>query len=220
MLSTIAALTPQQGVVHTSRRAALAGLCTAVATPALAFDNGIADMALYQDVKKNPGSPPPDLGLRTRVLQRGDTLDKSLRSCDAAPNCFSTSALDDKAHGMPMWKPAVGADAMAQLLDVVKSYQPGQLGVDGGGFRIVMSKPDYIYVQYESLRGGFIDDVEFALGGDGVQVRSASRLGFLDFAVNAKRLNALSAKLRALGWDAPALTPASHPIYFGKNTRS
>lgn len=109
---------------------------------------------------------------------------------------------------------------MRQLLDVIKEYTPGQAGVDGGGFRIVTSKPDYVYVQYESLRYGFVDDVEFAMGSDGVQVRSASRLGFLDLGVNAKRLNYLSARLRSLGWDAPELTPASHPTYFRKNTRS
>ena len=112
---------------------------------------------------------------------------------------------------------------MAQLLEVVKAYPPGQGKVDGGGFRIVTATPEYLYVQYESLKYGFIDDVEFAVGGDDaalVQVRSASRLGFLDLGVNAKRLNWLSARLRALGWEAAELTPATHPYYFDKNRRS
>ena len=58
-------------------------------------------------------------------------------------------------------------------------------------------------------------DVEFAVDGDGfVQVRSASRLGYLDLGVNAKRLNYLSAKLQAIGWNAPQIDASTHPSYF------
>ena len=54
-----------------------------------------------------------------------------------------------------------------------------------------------------ALKYGFIDDVEFALDDSEsvVQVRSASREGYLDFGVNGKRLNWISAKLRAKGAD-------------------
>ena len=45
-------------------------------------------------------------------------------------------------------------------------------------------------------------------------MRSASRLGFLDLGVNAKRLNYLAAKLRAKGWAAPSISPDTHPVYF------
>ena len=53
---------------------------------------------------------------------------------------------------------------------------------------------------FESLKNGYIDDLELAVveGGAKVLVRSSSRVGFLDFGVNAKRLNFLSSKLRAL----------------------
>ena len=72
-----------------------------------------------------------------------------------------------------------------------------------------------MYVQFESLRYGFIDDVEFAVNKAGeVQVRSASRIGFLDLGVNAKRLNGISASLRAKGWSAPKLTKEEYPEYF------
>ena len=62
---------------------------------------------------------------------------------------------------------------------------------------------------------GFIDDVEFATGapGGGIQVRSSSRLGVTDFGVNAIRLNALTAVLRAKGWACGEVTGASHPDY-------
>jgi hypothetical protein len=48
----------------------------------------------------------------------------------------------------------------------------------------------------------------------GVQVRSSSRLGYLDLGVNAKRLNWISAKLRGKGWTAPAITKEDYPEYF------
>ena len=62
---------------------------------------------------------------------------------------------------------------------------------------------------------GFIDDVEFAVDATGeVQVRSGSRVGQLDYFVNAKRLNLLSERLRAKGWTAPAISQKTHPEYF------
>jgi uncharacterized protein (DUF1499 family) len=66
------------------------------------------------------------------------------------------------------------------------AYEPGQSNIDGGGFDIVTFDPKagYMYVQFESLKNGFIDDLEFAFIDDdkdknAVQVRSSSRLGYV-----------------------------------------
>lgn len=50
------------------------------------------------------------------------------------------------------------------------------------------SKPDgaYLYVQFESRRRGYIDDMEFSLANGVAHVRTSSRLGYLDMGVNAK----------------------------------
>ena len=67
---------------------------------------------------------------------------------------------------------------MAELLATVRSYPPGQANVDKGGFSIITASTDYLYVQFESLKKGYIDDVEFAVGRNGlVEVRSGSRVG-------------------------------------------
>ena len=81
---------------------------------------------------------------------------------------------------------------------------------------MVKETDNYLYVQFESLKKGYIDDVEFAVDAktSAVQVRSASRVGKLDYFVNAKRLNLISERLRAKGWNAPAITQKSHPEYF------
>lgn len=69
----------------------------------------------------------------------------------------------------------------------------------------------YIYTQFEALKNGYIDDFELAYidgapGGDrAVQVRSSSRVGYLDYGVNGKRINFIAEKLRKKGWDAPGV---------------
>ena len=66
-----------------------------------------------------------------------------------------------------------------------------------------------------ALKKGYIDDVEFAKATDGtIMVRSASRVGQTDFAVNAKRLNYIAATLRKQGWAIDEITPKTHPDYF------
>ena len=52
------------------------------------------------------------------------------------------------------------------------------------------------------------------------QVRSSSRLGYLDFQVNAKRLNYIAEKLRAAAperFQASDITSKTHPEYFEAN---
>ncbi|CAM9852119.1 unnamed protein product [Heterosigma akashiwo] len=124
---------------------------------ALAFENRIAE-------RKNPATPgpqPKDLGLRS---------DGSLKGCPASPNCFSSSVDpdDDEFYGTnhlagPWRYPAAlgPAQALTELQEVVASYPPGQAGIDGGGFKVQKATGDYLYVQFESLRRGFVDDVEF-----------------------------------------------------------
>jgi len=68
--------------------------------------------------------------------------------------------------------PADDAAPWASLVAEVKAYTPGQGFIDGGGFKVSKETESYIYVQFEALKKGYIDDVEFALSKDSsVQVR-------------------------------------------------
>ena len=110
-----------------------------------------------------------------------------------APNCFcSTDPIEELPPNtnIPPFKwPSDGKissreDAFRQLYEVVKAYEPGQSNIDGGGFDIVTYDPKggYMYVQFQSLKNGYIDDLELAAIGDGnneVQIRSSSRLGYV-----------------------------------------
>lgn len=149
-----------------------------------------------------------------------------LKPCGAAPNCFcSTDDIeDDPEHNIPAWvwpKDLDKVQAFKELEDAIKSYKPGQGNIDGGGFQIVKSEPGYIYAQFESLKNGYIDDLEISyIDGKGegtVQVRSSSRIGYLDFGVNAKRLNYIAEGLRSKGWTAAGVDFSTHPDYALQN---
>jgi len=206
------------------------GSCIAGAShPAAAFENAIPDYAKYADKAKRPGTPPKDLGIAQRTIN-ANSIDadlvtfQGLRTCDGKPNCFSTTGdellADRILTGVDTlikpWQPPPDDKApFASLVAAVKAYEPGQANVDGGGFKVVKETASYLYVQFEALKKGYIDDVEFAARSDGtVAVRSGSRVGQTDFGVNAKRLNAIAAALRKAGWSIDEITPKTHPDYF------
>jgi uncharacterized protein (DUF1499 family) len=187
--------------------------------PVLAFDNAVK----VYDFPKTRGPAPTNLGLRE---------DGNLRSCSRpSPNCFSTTSditADDAEdlideHAIPLWKyRGTAEEAFGILSEVLDSYEPGQGGVDGGGFKVITQDPTkrYYYAQFESLKRGFIDDVEFTVNSDSsVQVVSSSRIGYLDLGVNAKRLNYIASQLRKREFEAPEITQKTHPFYFESNVQ-
>mmetsp|Transcript_40980 Transcript_40980/g.46564 ORF Transcript_40980/g.46564 Transcript_40980/m.46564 type:complete len:260 (+) Transcript_40980:60-839(+) len=200
-------------------------LIVASSDPVNAFENRVPSK--YDDRPRQRGSKASDLGV---IERKSDTeLEDDyigFKKCAMKPNCFcSTDSMEfDPEHAIPSWKWPSNMkrdEAFQQLEKTIKDYQPGQNNIDGGGFKIITSQPPkYLYVQFESLKNGFVDDVEFASLSDNkneIQVRSSSRLGFLDFGVNAKRLNYISAALRKQGWDAIGVDYKTHPEYAGQN---
>lgn len=198
---------------------------TVTIAPSNAFDNKISNQ--YDDKPKNHGPQPKDLNIGTRKDMIGKEY-QGLKSCGPAPNCFCSTddAEDDLDHSIPSWIWPSNLDqqqAFSQLEETISLYQPGQGNIDGGGFKIITSdaKKGYIYVQFESLKNGYIDDVEFAvvkgLGDNAVQVRSSSRIGYLDFGVNAKRLNYIAKMVTEKGWKASGVEYATHKGYYIEN---
>jgi hypothetical protein len=203
-------------------------LAVCTTSPADAFDNAIPEYADYKDKAKRPGTPPKDLGVAKRMVKGEDPLDdvifSGLRGCDGKPNCFSTTGdfnLEDRILTgvdtlIKPWKPPADDKAPFQtLVQAIKAYPPGQGFVDGGGFKVVKEESGYIYVQYEALKKGYIDDAEWLMGKDGlITLRSSSRVGSTDFGVNGKRLNYIAGTLRGKGWTIDEITPKSHPDYW------
>jgi uncharacterized protein (DUF1499 family) len=192
------------------------------------FPNAIPDAKKYADRPKRKGDAPKDLGLLSRTTEAIDSTETSprLRTCSGNPNCFSTTGdalLEDRQmYGVDFlvapWVPSPedATKPLKVLATIMGAYEPGQGGVDGGGFALVKETDSYLYYQFEALKKGYIDDVEFATHPTtkGVMVRSASRVGVTDFGVNAIRLNYISGKLRDRGWKIAEITPETHRDYW------
>ena len=188
--------------------------------PAVAFENRLPpdELELKYKQPRTPGPQPTDLGMRAGG---------GLKPCiDGKPHCFSSTpeqfdGFEDGNGDLASagWlvepfrydKPL--ADALTDVKAAIAAYPPGQRGVDGGGFKVVKeaSSADsaYVYVQYESRRKGFIDDMEFALANGVVNVRTSSRLGYLDLGV--VRVRPLARATRPLTLAPCADTPICPP---------
>ena len=254
--------------------------------PAIAFENRKQGIELFPQLNGVP------YGTNTPVPS-GVGAGGELRGCPStegtarpAPNCFSSSAPRPASGDLgyflePFSFKGKGVQqAMDDLVAAAKAYPPGQSKIDAGGWKIVKSTDTYLYMQFESGKIGYIDDLEFLLDdasksvagrphlphrlsparrftldacavcgplliaacvaagicvvrGHSVgqnsavllslvscvqaSVRSASRTGFLDFAVNAKRINWFASALSDKGWATNVITPANHADYYLQN---
>merc|ERR1712048_412959 len=102
----------------------------------------------------------------------------------------------------------------------IAAYPRGQRGIDARGSKLISESNDgkvaYAYVQFTAARG-YIDDMEFALSGDTCNVRTSSRVGVLDFGVNAKRYEWFADALKSKGWQTTPLRRKGHESYFEAN---
>lgn len=131
------------------------------------------------------------LGLVSATAVAGPSADfierGQLAPCPSSPNCVSSLATDDGHRVAPLAIPGDASTQMAALLAVVRDMPRTEIQVQTG---------NYLWVVFASRLLRFRDDVEFLLGpGDGVQVRSASRLGYSDLGVNRARVETIRAKL-------------------------
>jgi len=212
---------PAEGTRRWVIAAGAAGLAASQGEFASAFPNAVAKLKRDLNSPKKPGMQPNDLGYGERKY--GLT---GLKECDNTVNCFSTTFVKEVDEGLHMVNPWTFSgksreQALQEVKEVVKAYEPGQQGIDGGGFQVVVDSDQGLYAQFESLRRGYIDDVEFRLDPDSqnkMLLRSSARQGYTDYGVNALRLNAISEALRKKGgWDAPAITATTHPKYWKIN---
>jgi len=126
------------------------------------------------------GQAPNDLG----ILNGSE-----LRPCPDKPNCVQTYDPADKSH---FQLPLIFNTDNEQTKTAISN------AITETGGKIISEKPlspsgYYLHAEYESDWLKFVDDIEVVIKDGLIHLRSASRLGFSDMGVNAKRFDAIKA---------------------------
>lgn len=116
--------------------------------------------------------------------------DGKLLPCPASPNCVCSEFSTDTEHFIqPLNLPRANS---AETLSMLKS------ATEQMGGTILVEKEDYIAATFTSALFGFVDDLEIRIDAEGkvAHLRSASRTGYSDLGVNAKRVTQLRSLIR------------------------
>jgi len=118
--------------------------------------------------------------------------DTGLSPCPSSPNCVSSDASDSGHQISALQLAAAPAEAWRSAREVVMELPRA---------RIVEETEDYLHAECRSALFGFVDDLELQLRPSEsiIAVRSASRLGYSDFGVNRRRVEALRESLAGRG---------------------
>ena len=111
-------------------------------------------------------------------------MENILSPCPDKPNCVSSQ---DKSHHIePFHYTGSQKTAFEQLVSIIREWPRT---------KIVTQTENYLHAEFKTPWLRFTDDVEFLFyPAQQIQVKSASRLGYSDFGVNRKRINALRAQ--------------------------
>ncbi len=115
-----------------------------------------------------------------------------LAPCPDTPNCVSTYE-NDEEHGIEKIAfEGTAEEAQARILTAIGQMERTTVMTNESG---------YIHVELRSPTMNFIDDAEFYFGEgvDGIQFRSAARLGYDDMNMNRKNMEKFRRLFAALG---------------------
>lgn len=112
--------------------------------------------------------------------------DGHLRGCPPSPNCVSSQASDSAHYIAPLALQGDPTSTRARLLHLLAQTPRVSL---------VAQDAHYLRAEFTSQVMRFVDDVEFLIGQEAVEVRSASRLGHSDLGVNRERIEGLRQQL-------------------------
>ncbi len=133
------------------------------------------------------GQAPTDLGVRDGKLKPPSSTPNSVSSQAAL---YPDHPMREQAAIAPLPSQGDAAATMARVKAVVESMP---------GAKVVRADTDYLYAQFTTRLMKYVDDVEFWFdpAAQGVQVRSASRLGKGDMGANRARIEAIRSALGA-----------------------
>ena len=115
-----------------------------------------------------------------------------LTPCPSSPNCVSSDARDSGHQIAPLELSSIDAETWAKIKAVV-SGQPRTT--------LIQERENYLRFECRSAILRFVDELELEWrpADRVVAVRSASRVGYSDFGVNRRRVEALRRLLRERG---------------------
>lgn len=129
------------------------------------------------------------LGRESRSGSAPGLAEGRLARCPESPNCINTEYADDAAHyAAPLRVPAEAAGrVMADAVDVITEM----------GGTVVSDDGQHVAAEFRSRIFGFVDDFEIRFDRLDLtlHVRSASRVGYGDMGVNARRVERFEARL-------------------------
>ena len=107
-----------------------------------------------------------------------------LATCPESPNCVSSRDPVGQHYVQPLRYTGDKDAAYQRLVTLIASQERA---------RIVVADSNYLRAEFRSAVFRFVDDVEFSFSTDRpvIDVRSASRVGYYDFGVNRRRIEAL-----------------------------
>lgn len=120
------------------------------------------------------------LGIKSQKGVAPGLVNGVLAECPTAPNCASSEA---------------DAQPEKQVAPLKATLAQAKAAIEKTGGIITSESDSYISATYMSGIFKFVDDVELRAAGDVVHIRSASRVGYSDRGVNAKRVEAIRAGL-------------------------
>lgn len=112
--------------------------------------------------------------------------DGRLAPCPDSPNCVCSQA-DDPRHAIAALPLPGSPEASRTRLLEILAREPR--------VRVVEQQERYLRAEFTSRLLRFVDDVEFLIGEQQIDVRSASRIGHSDFGVNRERIERLRRQL-------------------------
>lgn len=124
-------------------------------------------------------------------LPEGGLREGRLLPCAPAPHCVSSTAADQGHRVAPLTLATPGAAGWTRAVEAVAASERTTL---------VVRQERYLHAEVISPWHVYTDDLELLWdGASRIDVRSSSRIGYYDFDVNRKRVEALRATLQAEG---------------------
>lgn len=114
----------------------------------------------------------------------GGVSEGTLTACPSSPNCVGSEG-NDEDHSFDRLKyQGTPEQAKEKLMSVLNAYP---------NTKIVLNKENYIQAEFTTSIMRYVDDGEFLIDEEGIQVRSASRIGYSDMGKNRSRMEEIKA---------------------------